>query len=468
MKKFLWGSASAAYQIEGACDADGKGCSVWDWWAHEPGRTYDGTNGDIATDHYNRYEEDIDLMSEMGLQTYRFSISWSRILPEGRGIPNEKGIAFYNKIIDLLVEKDIEPMITLYHWDLPLALEREYGGWVHPKVVDDFLEYAKLCFELFGDRVKYWIVMNEPNIFTSLGYQLKLHPPGLNDDSLYLRAFHHTVMAHAKTLILYKKMGYDGKIGSSIAYSPAYCKSNSEEDLLARDMFNAIGSHWYLDSYLKGIYPEKGLEYYEKKGILFSFSEEDILIMKKGACLNDFIGINYYQSATVAANPIDGVGYNGLNTSGKKGNQKENGIPGLFKIVRNQYVEYTDWDWTIDPDGLYFGLKELHERYGLPVVISENGLGAYDTLTEQEEVHDMYRIDFIKKHIGAMKKAMKEGVNVLAYCTWSFTDLLSWLNGYKKRYGFVYIDFEGKSLKRIRKDSFYWYKEIIEKNGEDL
>lgn len=467
-KDFLWGSASAAYQIEGAYNESGKGPSIWDIWAHLPGKTFEGTNGDIACDHYHRIEEDVALMKEMGLKTYRFSISWPRIIPAGTGAINPEGIAFYNKLINELIKADIVPMVTLYHWDLPQTLQDEYRGWESRRIIDDFVNYSNVCFENFADRVKYWIVMNEPNIFTQLGYVLKLHPPGIQDEAIYLKAFHHTVLAHAKTVIAYKEAGYDGMIGSSIAYTPTYAASDSQEDQKAKRNFDVTGPLWYLDGYYKGAYPVAGVAYYTKKGIMPVVTRADETMMAAAAELSDFIGINYYQTATIAHNPEDGVGFSEMNTSGKKGTQSENGIPGLYKQVHNDKLEYTDWDWAIDPDGLRYGLEILNKRYGLPIIISENGLGAYDIVTETGEVNDDYRIDFLRKHILACEAAMSNGVNLLAYCTWSFTDLLSWLNGYKKRYGFVHIDFESETLKRTKKKSYYWYQNVIATNGEEL
>ena len=462
---FLWGSASAAYQIEGAFDTDGKGPSIWDQWAHLPGKTFEGTNGDVACDHYNRYKEDVALMREMGLKTYRFSIAWTRLFPEGTGELNPKGVKFYNDLIDELLASDIVPMITLYHWDLPLALQNKYGGWESREIIADFTDYAKACFELYADRVKHWIVMNEPNIFTHMGYMIKLHPPGKTDEVTYLKTFHHTVLAHASTVLAYKEAGYQGLIGSSIAYAPSYAASESPEDLQAQRMFDATGPYWYLDSYFKGVYPEAAVAYFTEKGVMPEVSEADLTVMKDAAKKCDFIGINYYQTATIAANPIDGVSFSGMNTSGKKGSQSENGVPGLYKQVYNANLKYTDWDWAIDPDGLYVGLLRLKERYDLPIIISENGLGAYDSVDKDGEVQDSYRIEFLKAHIEACERAIANGVDLLSYCTWSFTDLLSWLNGYKKRYGFVYIDFESEARMRIKKKSFYWYKDIIASNG---
>jgi len=465
-ENFLWGSASAAYQIEGAHDAGGKGQSIWDVWAHIPGTTFEGTNGDIACDHYHRYKEDVALMKELGLKAYRFSISWPRILPKGTGEISTEGIAYYDALINELLENGIIPVVTLYHWDLPQALQDKYKGWESREIIEDFVEYSKVCFKYFGDRVKYWIVMNEPNIFTTLGYMLKLHPPGIQDEEIYLKAFHHTVLAHARTVLAFKEAGYDGNIGSSIAYTPSYPASDKPEDHRAKKMFDATGPLWFLDSYYKGNYPKEGIDYFTQKGVMPEVTDDDLSEMKGAASKCDFIGINYYQTAMIAYNPEDGVGFSGMNTSGKRGTQAENGVPGLYMQVHNDNLEYTDWDWAIDPDGLRYGLEILKERYGLPMLISENGLGAYDVFSNEGHIEDEYRIDFLRKHVMACDSAIENGVDLIGYFTWSFTDLLSWLNGFKKRYGFVHIDFESKTLKRTKKKSFEWYQTVIKTNGK--
>lgn len=460
-RKILWGSASAAYQIEGAHQSEGKGQSIWDVWSHIPGKTFEGTNGDQAANHYERFEEDVALMKAQGLETYRFSIAWTRILPDGDGKVNPAGIAFYRKLIDALKSAGIQPMVTLYHWDLPQALQAAYGGWESPKVVADFERYATICFEAFGQDVDYWIVMNEPNIFSHQGYVLGIHPPGVKDESRYLKVCHHTALAHARAVLAYKKMALKGQIGSSIAFMPAYPASDSPEDLHALQAYEATANWWFFDSYFSGHYPQLGCDYYEKQGIMPDVSCEDLEVLKAGAEHTDFIGINFYQTAMIAHNPEDGVGYGRMNTSGKKGSQGESGVPGLYKFVKNPALQYTDWDWSIDPEGLLYGLKQLQKRYGLPLLISENGLGAFDEITASGDIADDYRIGFLESHAAMCERAVSEGVDLIAYCTWSFTDLLSWLNGYQKRYGFVYIDFEDIQLKRIPKKSYFWYRDWI-------
>lgn len=462
--RFLWGSASAAYQVEGAYQEDGKGLSIWDNWVRIPGKTYRGTNGDIATDHYHRYKEDVGYMKEMGLKAYRFSISWPRILPQGRGIVNPAGIRFYQNLIDELIANDIEPVVTLYHWDLPQALQDKYGGWESRKILPDFVNYAKLCFDTFGHRVKYWVVLNEPNIFTQLGYLLALHPPGKSDLKTFLTTYHTTALAHAQVVKLFKEGQYPGYIGSSIAYTPAHAASTEDQDQQALENYYATNCWWLLDAYYKGSYPDLGQAYFKKVGAMPAVSEEDLQTLRQGAVLSDFIGINYYQTTMVAHNPPHGVGLSGLNTTGEKGSQKESGVPGLYKTVFNPNVDYTDWDWSIDPQGFTMGLIQLQQRYNKPVFISENGLGAFDKL-EDGTIHDEYRIDYLRRHIRACNEAIAAGVDLWGYCTWSFTDVFSWLNGFRKRYGLVHIDFESGSLNRTKKDSFAWYKRVIETNG---
>lgn len=464
-ENFLWGSASAAYQIEGAHQAEGKGTSIWDTWAHLPGKTFEGTNGDRACDHFDRFEEDVALMKAQGLKTYRFSIAWTRILPEGTGRINMAGIAFYQRLIKSLKEAGIEPMVTLYHWDLPQTLQDAYGGWEDRRVIEDFNAYARTCFEQFGDTVQYWIVMNEPNIFTHQGYMLGIHPPGKKDEAAYLKTYHHTALAHAKAVLSFREMNLKGMVGSSIAFMPAYAASDSAEDQKALENYYATNNWWFMDSYFKGQYPQTAVDYYEKKGLMPDVTTADLELLGAAAKAFDFIGINYYQTAMVAHNPEDGVSFSAMNTTGKKGSQKESGVPGLYKFVKNPNISYTDWDWAIDPQGLLYGMRELKERYGKAIIISENGLGAFDAIEDNGEIQDDYRIDYLKAHVEVCEEAVATGIDLLAYCTWSFTDLLSWLNGFQKRYGFVYIDFEDENRKRIPKKSYYWYQEIIANNG---
>lgn len=465
-KDFLWGSASAAYQIEGAHDEAGKGPSVWDVYTKIPGTTFKDTNGDVAVDHYHRYQEDVQLMKEQGLKAYRFSIAWSRIFPEGKGEVNEQGIAFYDNLINELIKHNIEPLVTVYHWDVPQALMDAYGAWESREIIADFTNYCRVLFERFGDRVKHWVTLNEQNIFIGLGYQKALHPPGVKDLKRMYQANHIANLANASVIKAFREVVQDGKIGPSFAYTPIYPYDADPDHVLAAENAESMNAHWWMDIYAWGTYPEAIFNYLEREGLAPTIEAGDMALLQSQK--PDFMGLNYYQTATVKHNPLDGVGEAGMNTTGKKGSQQESGNQGLFKMVQNPYLETTDWDWTIDPKGLRIALRRIQSRYHLPILITENGLGAFDTLLEDDTVNDDYRIAFLKSHVDQIQHAISDGVEVLGYCTWSFTDLLSWLNGYQKRYGFVYInrDEDGpKDLRRIKKKSYYWYKDVIERNG---
>jgi len=465
---FLWGAASAAYQIEGAWNVDGKGKSNWDEFVRISGKTFKGTNGDVAVDHYNRYKEDVALMAEAGLKAYRFSIAWTRIFPSGKGEVNEKGITFYENLVNELIAHNIEPIVTLYHWDLPQALQDEYGGWESRQIIEDFTNYSVELFKRFGDKVKYWVSLNEQNIFTRLGYQLAMHPPGVKDTKLFYQVNHHANLANASVIKAFRQYVPDGKIGPSFAYGPAYPASSNPADVLAFENAEEFQNHWWMDVYAWGTYPKAAWNYLEKQGLAPTVEEGDWELLKEGT--PDFMGVNYYQTTTFEQNPLDGVSEGHFNTSGKKGTSQDTGVPGVFKTVKNDHLERTDWDWNIDATGLRIALRRIESRYHLPMLISENGLGAYDTL-EDGVVNDQYRIDYLETHVKAVKEAISDGVEMIGYCVWSFTDLLSWLNGYQKRYGFVYIDrdeLDEKELQRIKKNSFYWYQTVIAQNGENI
>lgn len=469
-KDFLWGSASAAYQVEGAWNLDGKGKSVWDEFVRIPNKTFKGSNGDVAVDHYHRFKEDIALMAEQVLKTYRFSIAWTRILPEGRGEINQKGVDFYSDLIDELLKYGIEPIVTLYHWDLPQALEDAYGGWESRQVIQDFTNYAKILFDAYSDRVNYWVSLNEQNVFMMHGFLMASHPPAVTDPKRMYAANHIANLANASVIKAFRDGKYPGKIGPSFAMSPAYAVDCQPENVIATENMLDLFSNFWMDVYVYGRYPKVALKNLAKNGLapVFEAGDEDLLKAGKP----DFMGVNYYQSMTIASNPLDGVTMTGeANYSGKKGTTKEAGQPGMYKIVSNPYLEKTNWDWTIDPAGLRISLRRISSRYDLPILITENGLGDFDTLEADGQVHDQPRIDYLKTHCLAIQEAITDGVEVLGYCTWSFTDLLSWLNGYQKRYGFVYVDRDEtneKELKRYKKDSFNWYRDVIRTNGASL
>lgn len=467
--KFLWGSASAAYQVEGAWNADGKGPSVWDVFTKIPGKTFKGSNGDVAVDHYHRYKEDIALMAEMGLKAYRFSVSWPRIYPQGKGKINEAGLRFYGQLIDELLAHHIEPILTLYHWDVPQALMDAYGAWESRQIIEDFNNYSITLYKHFGDRVKYWVSLNEQNYNFTHGFLTAMHPPGVKDRKRFYEANHVAFLANAQAIESFRHYVPDGKIGPSFAYSPAYPLTSKPIDILAFENAEDFTNNWWLDVYCWGEYPQIPFHYLEERGLAPAVQAGDLELLQKG--IPDFVGVNYYQTLTYEFNPIDGVAEGTMNTTGQKGSGQETGIPGLYKTKRNPYLETSNWDWAIDPIGLRIGLRRITSRYRLPVLITENGLGEFDVLESSDTVNDEYRIAYLRSHIEQCKQAINDGVDLIGYCTWSFTDLLSWLNGYQKRYGFVYVNRDEddvKDLRRIKKRSFRWYQDVIRTNGDNI
>lgn len=461
-KDFLWGAASAAYQVEGAWNEDGKGVSIWDNFSKIPGKTFEGTNGDVAVDHYHRYKEDVQLMKEMGLKSYRFSIAWTRILPNGRGEINQKGIEFYNNLIDELIANDIVPFITLYHWDLPQALQ-DIGGWENRETIDAFEEFASICFDAFGDRVKHWITFNEAIVFITLAYMLQAHPPMKDDPKAGFQASHHVNLAHAKAVNLFRKKGLKGEIGITHVLNPAYPITDSPEDKMAAEYAEEDTFYWYYDPILKGEYPAKYMEFLKTKDWAPIITEGDMELLREAK--SDFIGVNYYQRKQVKANSENKVLVKSReNSTGGAGNPS---FCGRYQTAVNPQSEYTKWGWEIYPMGLYDGMARIKERYGdIPIYITENGLGDEDKIVG-DEILDDPRIDYISRHLSVCKKAIADGINLKGYYAWSFTDLLSWLNGYKKQYGFVYVD-HNKNYARSKKKSYFWYKDVIATNGENL
>lgn len=466
-KDFLWGSASAAYQIEGAARIDGKGDSIWDTYAHIPGNTFKDTNGDVAIDFYHKYKEDIALMKEQGLEAYRFSVSWPRILPNGSGEVNQQGVDFYHNVIDELIASGVEPVLTVYHWDLPQALQDKYLGWESKEIIADFTNYCRVLFEEYGDKVKYWVTLNEQNVYTSLGYLYNLHPPKKPSMESYFKANHNAFLANASAIKLFKEMGCKGQIGPSIGLGPIYSATSNPTDILAMEDAQELQNFLWTDVYCKGEYSPVCLRLIEKIGVDLEITDEEKQLLLAGKA--DFLGVNYYSTTTVAKHKEEKDREQGGNTVQSTGDVLN--FNDYFNVADNPNLGTTEWGWTIDPAGLRVALRRMSSRYNLPLLITENGLGAYDTLTEDGRVHDDYRIEFLKDHFLEVEKAIDDGCEVLGFCTWSFQDLFSWLNGYAKRYGFVYVDRDEESekeLKRYKKDSFYWYQKVIETNGESL
>jgi 6-phospho-beta-glucosidase len=302
---FLWGAASAAYQVEGAWNADGKGLSVWDVFTKIPGKTFQGSNGDVAVDHYRRYKEDVALMAEMGLRAYRFSVSWPRVYPRGRGEINAAGLQFYSKLVDELLSHDIEPILTLYHWDVPQSLMEEYGAWESRQIIDDFTNYCITLYKHLGDRVRYWVSLNEQNYNFHHGFLTARHPPGVKDRKRFYEANHIAFLANAKAIDAFRQYVPNGKIGPSFAYSPAYPLTSNPRDVLACENAEAFTNDWWLDVYCLGRYPEVPFRYLCEQGLGPTIEDGDLETLQKG--IPDFLGVNYYQTITYEANPPDGV-----------------------------------------------------------------------------------------------------------------------------------------------------------------
>ena len=460
-ENFFWGASSSAYQVEGAALEDGKGPSCQDV-KEIPEGTSDLS---VSVDHYHRYKEDIALMAEMGFKSYRFSISWSRILPAGTGAVNPQGIAFYNNLIDECLKYGIEPIVTMFHFDMPAALD-ERGSWSKRESINWFAEFATVLFENFGDRVKYWLTINEQNMLTLVGPIIgTLHVPEgtTNLTKEIYQQNHHQLVAQAKAMQICHKMLPEAKIGPAPNIALVYAASSKPEDVIASQNFNAIRNWLYLDAAVYGVYNNLVWSYLEENDATPQVTEEDLAIMK--AAKPDFLGINYYNTATVEASTEE-------DQAGVVGDQQSRRtIPGIARSVSNPNLVKTEFGWEIDPIGFRATVREIYSRYRLPILITENGLGAYDSLTEDGKVHDPYRIDYLRHHIEQIHLAITDGVEMMGYNPWSAIDLISTHEGIKKRYGFIYVDrddFDLKTLKRYRKDSFYWYKKVIASNGQDL
>lgn len=451
---FLWGASTSAFQVEGGWNSDGKGPSVQDaLGARHP----DVTDIKVASDHYHRYKEDVRLFAEMGLKSYRFSVSWSRVLPEGHGQVNEKGIAFYSDLIDELLRYNIEPILTFYHFDLPLKLE-EQGGWNSRATIDAFVEYARLIFARFGDRVKYFLTINEQNVIILHGNAVGTK---VRDKKQAYQEAHHMFVAQAAAMKLCHELVPEAKIGPAPNIISVYPETCHPQDVIAADNWMAIRCWLYLDMAVHGVYNSLVWSYLCDRDYQPEFAEGDAEILK--GANPDFISINYYATMTVSASRNDGN-----DVTSREGDQQVTyGEEGVYRAAVNNHLDKTEFNWLIDPIGFRTTLRAVWNKYRLPIMISENGLGQGDSLINGE-VDDQYRIDYLQKHIEQMQLAMTDGVQVFSYCPWAAMDLISTHQGYGKRYGFIYIDrdeFNLKELARIPKKSFWWYKDVIANNG---
>lgn len=453
-QNFLWGASTSAYQVEGASLMEGKGPSCQDVKVIPEGTS----NFEVCVDHYHRYKEDIAMMAEMGLKAYRFSIAWSRILPKGKGEINEKGIEFYNCLINECLKHGIEPVVTMFHFDMPYALNLE-GGWSNRESIEWFTTYAEILFDNFGDRVKYWLTINEQNLITLSGNAigaLVLPKDCKNELKEIYKQNHNMLLAQAKAMNICHKMIPDAKIGPAPAIALAYPHTCKPEDIIATQNYNTLHNWMYLDAIVFGRYNHIMLSYLKEKDALPDIGEDDLAVLQSAA--PDFIAFNYYSSYTVKA-------------SETASNLEQGNILDFGKRTDNEYLIKSQFGWEIDPIGLRATMREIYSRYHLPLLITENGLGASDELTADGRVHDSYRIKYLKEHIKQVQLALADKVDVFGYCAWSAIDLISTTAGIRKRYGLIYVDrtdLDICSLNRYRKDSFYWYKKVIRTNGADL
>lgn len=465
---FLFGAASAAYQIEGAYNKDGKGVSNWDVFSKIDGKTLNHTNGDTAIDHYHRYKEDVRLMAEMGLESYRFSIAWTRIIPGPDGQINEKGIEFYKNLIDECLKYGIVPFVTLYHWDLPQYLE-EKGGWSNKETIDAFIRYAEVCFDRFGKKVKHWITFNETVYFLRFGYITGAHPPGRkNDQKGFFQALHNVMTAHAKTVLLYKSLKQYGEIGFSHGFAPNYPASSDPADADAARHADCFENYLHLDPVFRGEYPAYCLDSMQERGVMFDYTDDEMAALKEASSLTDFLGLNYYHpNAVKKTSGTEDITID-YSREANTGQKRQYYYDGYYEIVKPADKTYTKWGWEISPESLIEGIRKINARYNanMKIYITENGLGDYDPVIDGE-IMDVPRIKYIGEHLAAIKKGNKEGLNIKGYFAWSVIDLLSWLNGFEKQYGFIYVDHKNY-LERKKKLSFYWYKEVIRTRGESI
>ncbi|MFD2391371.1 glycoside hydrolase family 1 protein [Enterococcus gallinarum] len=451
---FLWGASISAHQTEGAYLADGKGLSVQDTRPRDNNEIADFT---VAVDHYHRYKEDIALLAELGIKVFRFSIAWSRIYPEGRGSVNQKGLDHYSAVIDELLKQGIQPFITLNHFDLPQALE-DQGGWTNRSTVEAFEIYAKTLFNAYGDRVTHWLTINEPNIMLLVDRKILGKTIPLPEK---YQQFHHLMIAEKLAFKHCHELIPNGKIGPVPNISLVYAATSKPEDNQAALYFNSVRNWAYLDFACFGRYNTVFQDYLNQNGVKIAVLPEDQALM--ASAFPDFIAMNFYTTVTVEQPAMDGDMTNGISDQQSEDIMER----GFYKGFTNPYLKKNAFNWTIDPLGLKTTLQTLYDRYHLPILITENGLGAEDHLEENGAVHDPYRIDYLQQHIQQCLAAIDSGVELIGYSPWSAIDLISVHEGIKKRYGFIYVDrndADEKEQKRVKKDSFYWYQKLIE-NG---
>ncbi|MEY6430813.1 GH1 family beta-glucosidase [Thioalkalicoccus limnaeus] len=437
---FLWGAATSAYQIEGSPLADGAGASIWHRFSREPGRVVGGATGDSACDHYRRYREDIALMAWLGINAYRFSVAWARVVPDGNGTLNPKGLGFYDRLVDALLAQGIEPMLTLYHWDLPAALE-DRGGWLNPDSAKWFGDYAQVLFQALDDRVRLWLTLNEPWVSAVLGYLTGTHAPGRRGLREAALAAHHLLLAHAEAVTAYRAVGRH-RIGIALNLEPQYAASAQAEDVEAAARRHIYVNRWFLDPILLGRYPAEIPQ-------LFGADWPRRALQRAGLIRApiDFLGVNYYSRALVVDDP--------------------SGRPARGRLVKRRDAQLTAMGWEIFPQGLTEMLLWIRREYGeLPVYITENGAACNDPLPERGRVLDPGRARFLGRHLIAAQEALGRGVDLRGYFAWSLLDNFEWAYGYSKRFGLIHVDFA--TQRRTPKMSARFYRNLICRGGANL
>jgi beta-glucosidase len=444
-KDFLWGAATASYQIEGAWDKHGKGESTWDRFTHTPGKIKNNDTGDVANDHYRLWKKDIGLMKKLGLKAYRFSIAWPRILPAGRGKVNQKGIDFYSRLVDGLLDANITPFATLFHWDLPQALEDE-GGWAARSVTDAFVEYTDAITRALGDRVKHWATLNELSVVAWLGYETGVHAPGLKDIKLAVRSAHHLLLSHGLAVPVIRRNSPDAEVGTVLNIGWKVPASKSTMDMDSARIDDGRWFRWFADPVYGRGYPADMVEYYSSQGAFpngMDFVKDGD--MKTIAVPTDFVGLNYY-------------GRN-LHRVDSPDNDPQIDFP-----FPKTPEHWTEMDWENYPDGLAGSLMRVYFDYQpRKIYVTENGASYSTPPNEHGNVPDVHRTNYLKSHFAAAHKAMQAGVPLAGYFVWSLMDNFEWSFGYGQRFGIVWVNFE--TQERIIKDSAKWYKTVIKKNG---
>ncbi len=454
---FLWDAASSAFQCEGAVTEGGRTRSVSDVRLQKAHEEYGLADTSVAVDFYHHYKEDIALMKECGLNAFRMSVSWSRLIPNGTGEVSEEGVAFYNRVFDTCKANGIEPIVTLYHFDMPQVLIDRYQGFLSRRCIDDFVAYAKTCFDLFGNRVKYWLTINEQTVITAIPFF-----QGLKTQKESWQAYHHMCIANALVTKMYHARKDGGMIGPCISYTtrlPATC--SSKDQLLA---YEEDANHVFAlcDTHIYGTYPKYFLNMLKEEGNLFEIQDGDMELLKDAR--PDFLGLNWYVTEVIGQYVDENQSFHEYN--GPELPRQSRAVKGKYQYYQSPYTKYSAYHWNMDPTGLRFALRRMYDRYQIPLMVTENGWSANETVGEDGRIHDAERVEYISGMVEEMDHAIHDGVELIGYTPWSFTDVLSASQGMNKRYGLVFVDRTNddlKEMKRIPKDSYYWYQSFLKK-----